>query len=226
MNLVTKKVVAVHSDSLTVNINVDNSNNHSEEPEKERAPTNTTETSSETDVSRDIDDRSEELEQVKAPISTRGISSEIVAKQGINAKLSEAVRRQLPEYRGVYTDEAVQGTKVTLTIDLGATDTIVSHHVYQGISEDKKPPVQMTGPTGSADGASLNVYGKAVMEICMGPVCLKFPCIVSDILDKVSMSIHILLCDPSDPADIVSSDQKMLFQGQSIPLTLIQGCVV
>ena len=59
---------------------------------------------------------------MKAPISTRGISSETIAKQGTNAKVSEARRRQPPAYREVYTDRAVQGTKVTLTIDLGATD--------------------------------------------------------------------------------------------------------
>ena len=74
---------------------------------------------------------------MKAPFSSRGILSETLAKKQTNANVSEDVWRQLPVYRGVYIDG---GGEVTLTTDLGVTDTKVPHHVYQRISEDKQTP--------------------------------------------------------------------------------------
>ena len=120
---------ATCDDSLIADTDKDNNNRHSGEPEEEEAQTISAETSSETDVSREIDHSSEVKEQVKALLSTRGISSETIAKWGTNAKVSEVVKRELPAYRRVYVDEAVKGTMATLTIDLFATDTIVSHCV-------------------------------------------------------------------------------------------------
>ena len=60
----------------------------------------------------------------------------------------------------------------------------------------------------------------------MGPVCVNCPHIVSDIFDKVLIGSDILLCNPSGQADIVHSEKKMLYQGHSIPLALVQGPVV
>ena len=69
----------------------------------------------------------------------------------------------------------------------------------------------MTSHTGGADSASLKVYGKAVMEICMGTVFVESPCIVSDICDEVIIGADTFLCDTNGPAEIVSSEKKMLF---------------
>ena len=38
----------------------------------------------------------------------------------------EIDRRQIPLYKGVYTDGSIQGAEVTLTIDTGCSDTVAS----------------------------------------------------------------------------------------------------
>ena len=64
------------------------------------------------------------------------------------------------------------------------------------------------------------------MEIRMGPLCFDHMCVVADILDEVLLGEDLLLCDPSGPADIIQSEEKMVFRGVSIPLMMVSPSVV
>ena len=54
----------------------------------------------------------------------------------------------------------------------------------------------------------------------MGPLCFRHECVVSYIVNKFSLGEDLMLCDPSGPADIIQSEERMIFHGVSIPLKL------
>ena len=64
------------------------------------------------------------------------------------------------------------------------------------------------------------------MEIRMGLLCFDYIHVVADILDEVLLGEDLLLCDPSGPADIIQSEEKMVFRGVSIPLIMVRPLVV
>ena len=56
----------------------------------------------------------------------------------------------------------------------------------------------------------------------MGPLCFEHECTVSDIVDEVLLGEDLMLCDPSGPADIIQSEDRMVFCGVSICLKLVK----
>ena len=74
----------------------------------------------------------------------------------------------------------------------------------------------------AAGGEPLKTYGKAVVEICMGPLCLEHECTVSNIVDEFLLGEDLMLCHPSGLADIIQSEERMVFYGVSIPLKLVK----
>ena len=74
----------------------------------------------------------------------------------------------------------------------------------------------------AAGGEPLKTYGKAVVEIQMGPLCFEHECTVSDIVDEFLLGEDLMLCDPSGPADIIQSEERMVFWGVSIFLKLVK----
>ena len=79
------------------------------------------------------------------------------------------------------------------------------------------PQLAKTAPIDPAGGEPLKMYGKAVVENFMGPVCFEHECVVSDIVDKFVLGEGLMLCDTSGPADIIQSEERMIFCGVSIP---------
>ena len=51
-------------------------------------------------------------------------------------------------------------------------------------------------------------------------------CVVADIVNEVLLGEDLLLCDASGPADIIQSEEKMMFKGVSIPLKMVLPSVV
>ena len=125
----------------------------------------------------------------------------------------EDVRRQLPVYWGAYVYGFVQAIDATLTIDTGACDMIVSLWLFENMSKDQRPQLLKVQPWGSAGGEPLKSYGKAIMEIWMGPLCFNHMCIVADILDQVLLGEDPLLCNSSGSADIILSEEKRCLEG-------------
>ena len=50
-------------------------------------------------------------------------------------------------------------------------------------------------------------------------------CVMADMVDEVLLGEDHLLCDSSDPADIIQSGQKCL-RGATLPLKMVRPCVV
>ena len=119
-------------------------------------------------------------------------------------------------------DGFVQGVDATLTVDTGAVNSIVSHRLFKKISKGHCPKLTKAAQVDAAGGKPLKTYGKAVVEICMGPLCFEHKCTVSDIVDEFLLGEDLMLCDPSGPADIIQSEERMVFQGVSITLKLVK----
>ena len=51
-------------------------------------------------------------------------------------------------------------------------------------------------------------------------------CVLADIVDEVLLGEDLLLCDSSGPADIIQSEEKMMFRGTTIPLKAVQPSMV
>ena len=70
-----------------------------------------------------------------------------------------------------------------LTIDTGACDTIVSHRLFEKISDDHRLQLLEVHPRGGSSGEPLTSYGKTIMEIRMGSLGFDNTCILADIVD-------------------------------------------
>ena len=86
-------------------------------------------------------------------------------------------------YCGAYVDGFFQGVDATLTIDMGAVNSIVSHRLFRKISKDHCLQLAKTAPVDAAGDELLKTYCKAATEMCMGPLCFEHKCVVSDIVD-------------------------------------------
>ena len=159
-------------------------------------------------------------------VHSESVQSEVVTEVTPQDIAQETARRQLPMYRGIYIDGFVQGVDATLTVDTGACNTIVSCSLFEKFSVDRRPQLLEVCPTGGAGGETLKSYGKAVMEIRMGSLCFDHMCVVADIVDEVLLGEDLLLCDTSGPADIIQSEEKMMFKGVSILLKMVLPSVV
>ena len=138
----------------------------------------------------------------------------------MKASSANVTRRQKPQDPGIYAKEAIDGIKVNFTIDSGASLTSVSYHVYQKIPENRRPKLRESGPTNHAGGGELKNYGSAIMELQIGPLQFDHECRIVGITDDVLFGDDLLLDDPSGPADILNTKERMVFHGVSIPLEL------
>ena len=109
---------------------------------------------------------------------------------------------------------------------MGAVISIFSHRLFRISSEDYSPQLAKTAPVDAAGGEPLKTYGKAVVEICIGPLCFEHECVVSDIVDELLRGEDLMLCDPSGPADIIQSEERMISHGVSIPLKLVKPPII
>ena len=85
----------------------------------------------------------------------------------------DVAHRQLPVYHRAYVDGFVQGVDATLTVDTGVVNSIVSHRLFHKISRDYCPELTKAAQVDAAGGKPLKTYGKAVVEIQMGPLCFE-----------------------------------------------------
>ena len=115
---------------------------------------------------------------------------------------------------------AIDGVKVNFTIDSGASLTSVSYQVYQKIPENRRPKLRESGPTNHASGGALRNYGMAIMELQIGLLQFDHECQIVGITDDVLFGDDLLFYDPSGPADILNTEQRMVFHGASISLEL------
>ena len=60
----------------------------------------------------------------------------------------------------------------------------------------------------------------------MGHLCFDHMCVVADLVNKVLLGEDLLLCDYSGPADIIQSEEKMVFRGATVPLKAVWAFMV
>ena len=101
-------------------------------------------------------------------------------------------------------------------------NSIVSHRLFKKISRDHGPELTKAAPVDAVGGKPLKTYGKAVVEIHMCPLCFEHKCTMSDIVDEFLLGEDLMLCDPSGPADIIRSEDRMVLCGVAIPLKLVK----
>ena len=101
----------------------------------------------------------------------------------------------------------------------------VSHQLFEKISDDCRPQLLEVHSRGGTSGEPLTSYGKAIMEIRMGPLCFNHICVVADIIDEVLLGKDLLLCDSSGHADIIQCKEND-FRGATIPLKMVRPPVV
>ena len=164
---------------------------------------------------------------VRASVEITNSSSSRFAKEAaagatvqMKASSANVTRKQKPQDPGIYAKGAIDGIKVNFTIDSGASLTSVSYHVYQKIPENRWPKLRESGPTNHAGGGELKNYGSAIMELQIGPLQFDHECRIVGITDDVLFGDDLLLDDPSGPADILNTEERMVFHGVSIPLEL------
>ena len=153
--------------------------------------------------------------------STEVNSDEKLNKPGHIEVDPGTARRNMPTFDGVYIDGEIQGIEVTFTVDTGATTTIVSPRVYDKIPVDRRPSLSQGSNKRSlsnAEGKPMDCRGKATFQIQLGSLRLEKQLIVADITDEVLLGSDILQKDPSGPADILLSENRMILKDTSITL--------
>ncbi len=132
---------------------------------------------------------------------------------------SYMIRRALPYYEGIYVEGGVEGMKATLTVDTGATVTLISSSLYQRLPPCRRPSLTgLTRRVCAAGGGDLACEGVGLFQIDLGSEVVSGTFVVADIQDEVLIGADILQRDPSGPADLLLSEGCMKFRSHKIPL--------
>ena len=145
---------------------------------------------------------------------------------GPNVDYSDAIRRDIPRYKGIYILGSVQGEEVNFTVDTGASKSILSERVYAAIPEDKRPRLVAASSKeklANADGRQMKCYGKALFAVELGSLKLEKWFTVVEIQDEVLLGADILWEDSYGPADIMLSEDKIVLRGTDIPIENLGG---
>ena len=129
---------------------------------------------------------------------------------------SYLIRRALPYFDGIYVQGRLQGEDVLMTVDTGASITLVSSSVYQGLPDEMKPTLMnTTRRVKAADGEDLHCEGIAKFNLELGDEILLGTFVVADIQDDILLGADILQKDVSGPVDLILSEDRMVFRGKA-----------
>ena len=112
------------------------------------------------------------------------------------------IRREYPVGACVYG--SVQGVETWITVDTGASKTIVSKGLYDQM--DKKPDFKKNRnlPLSQASSSQLLDMGMANLKFSIGDVNFEKEVVVADIQDDVLIGLDI-----GDPFDAITSEQHV-----------------
>ena len=114
---------------------------------------------------------------------------------------------------------------VNITVDTGATSTIVSDKIFEKIHEARRPelvPVPTYRRIKTASGDDLRVLGEAELCLKMDDVLLTKKYLVAEIEDDVLLGSDVLQRDSGGPVDLLLSDNVMKFRGETIQLKQVE----
>lgn len=136
-------------------------------------------------------------------------------------EVEEEIIRQGAAFDGVYIRGSLYGQEINVTVDTGASKTIIALEVYNKIAEEQKPTLRNLPKRKricTADGKELKVAGCASFVLNLGHIEIKKEFLVADIEDEVLLGADVLQGDNSGPADLLLSKGIMVFRGTRIPL--------
>ena len=131
------------------------------------------------------------------------------------------IRREVPYIAGVYIEGMINGTDVNITVDTGATRTLLSHATYQKIDVAVRPELHPCKLPAVADGRSMKTFGSGLFEVDLGVLTLEKDMVVVEMGDEVLLGADVIQFDPGGPADLLLSQDVLLFRGKRIPVLQI-----
>lgn len=125
-----------------------------------------------------------------------------------------SISRSQPRSDGVYIDGMMEGVETLITVDTGASRTLISKHLFDQIPQHRRPEVQRDQARRTirtADGNTMRDHGTATVELSLAGLTVTGPFIIADISDDVLLGGDLLQKDPSGPADLLLSQGVMEF---------------
>ena len=133
-----------------------------------------------------------------------------------------ATVRTVPRYAGVYLNGKVCGLEAIFTADTGASNTVLSSHIYWKIPKSTRPSLKKTHSLSGANGKVIGTLGRGDFDFELGDLQFTKQIVVADIEDDVLLGIDILQ-DPElgGPADILLSQDLIKMGDKNIPVIQI-----
>ncbi len=120
-----------------------------------------------------------------------------------------------PDSTGIFVQGLVHGIDIWLTVDTGASRTIVSKKIYDQLPRGSKPRLRkgvLKGNIEQAGGTPLENYGIAKLEIKIGRCSKLKDVVIADISDDVLLGM-----DFGKTIDVITSESCIKVDGVSIP---------
>ena len=139
----------------------------------------------------------------------------------VDSGKGNTVRRGQPKCSGVYVKGYVNHVPVWMTVDTGASKTIVSSRVFGKIRGDQKPNIQKREciPLEQADGNPLGVDGTAELTLQLGThIFASRETVVADIKDDVLLGM-----DMGHTTDVITSKGLVKIDDREVPCTHIKS---
>lgn len=120
-------------------------------------------------------------------INVEGQSNNIEAKAGTDKPVDHRVTVAHFEKRnlcdGIYIQGKIEGKPILFTADTGASKTIISNRVFEGIEETWRPKLEKAASLKGAGGLPIVERGKATFQLKLGPFEIIKEAIVAEIED-------------------------------------------
>ena len=136
-------------------------------------------------------------------------------------------RRGIPRVSGTYVEGHIEGGDLTYTVDTGASATILSTAILAEIPAERRPKIdtekrpRFIGPTGSA----IEILGKVKVKMTIGELEINREVSVANLHDECLLGADILLGLEEGPFDFFLSENKLSWNGFSIPCIQVKSAV-
>ena len=136
-------------------------------------------------------------------------------------------RRGIPRVSGIYVEGHIEGVDLTYTVDTGASATILSTAILAEIPAERRPKIdtekrpRFIGPTGSA----IEILGKVKVKMTIGELEINREVSVANLHDECLLGADILLGLEEGPFDFFLSENKLSWNGFSIPCIQVKSAV-
>ena len=97
----------------------------------------------------------------------------------------------------------------------------MSCNFYNKLPKDQQPQLKPIQGYRAANGSPVQCLGKGMFKFKLGNSKIKKPLVVAAIVDDVLLGADILQNDPNRRARLLLDEERMILNGNSIPLTLL-----